>query len=233
MAAAALKNQYTSFLDKTKVTFPESWDKYADTLPEEPIRQFFLQYYKMAAPIALKVRKNMLGEKAANDDEMLTVFEQYMLHLVNNEAGDMIKTITGTSRETILKMIRQTLSDGELNGWGVDKIRSELFKTVGKNLRSNAFSRARAIAQTEIVKAANQAQMKAANSTNLEFRKYWLTSKLEGVRPTHQEAERYSIEKGGLRKDETFPNGLLHPGDPAGSAAEVINCRCQLVTEIV
>lgn len=26
--------------------------------------------------------------------------------------------------------------------------------------------------------------------------------------------------------DEKFPNGLMFPGDPSGSAAEVINCRC-------
>jgi hypothetical protein len=58
--------------------------------------------------------------------------------------------------------------------------------------------------------------------------KTWLTSHGPTVRPTHEEAE----EKYGdspIPVEEPFEVGgeqLMFPGDPSGSAEEVINCQC-------
>ncbi len=44
------------------------------------------------------------------------------------------------------------------------------------------------------------------------------------TRPSHQRVD------GEIREiDERFSNGLMFPGDPEGSAGEVINCRCVLL----
>ena len=110
---------------------------------------------------------------------------------------------------------------------------SKLYRTVGANLRGNGYARAKAIAQTEVISASNQASEYAAASTGYQYRKFWSTSGLENIRPSHIEAEQYSDAVNGLLPDERFPNGLLYPGDPSGEASEVINCRCVIMHEII
>jgi len=125
------------------------------------------------------------------------------------------------------------MSEGELGGYGIDKIRQNLTDQIGASIRGNVRARAKAIAQTEMISASNQASTFAAESTGLEYRKYWSTSHLQGIRPTHIMAEQDSIARGGLRNNEPFANGLMFPGDPAGPADEVCNCRCTVLHEIV
>jgi GNAT superfamily N-acetyltransferase len=53
----------------------------------------------------------------------------------------------------------------------------------------------------------------------------WHTMEDEKVRPTHLACE----AQGEVKIGEAFSNGLKYPGDPAGPAEEVCNCRCYLV----
>ena len=47
---------------------------------------------------------------------------------------------------------------------------------------------------------------------------------IKGQGKSHQKVD------GEIRElDEPFSNGLMFPGDPAGGAAEVVNCRCALL----
>lgn len=54
--------------------------------------------------------------------------------------------------------------------------------------------------------------------------KQWDSTLDKRTRPSHRKVD------GEIRElDETFSNGLIHPGDPNGIAKEVINCRCALL----
>jgi hypothetical protein len=232
MVYASLSAQYNDFLDRIKTLPVEMWDNAANAISEQPIKHFFNQFYPMSATLAQMTRKQMLQKKDAEDDLYLSVFERQMQYLAS-QSGEKITTITATSKERILAVIREVISEGNENGYGIDKLRDNLFSEVGKNLRGNGRARAKAIAQTEMISASNQASTYAAESTGLEYRKFWSTSHLQGIRPTHIMAEQDSIQRGGLKPNELFANGLKYPGDPSGPAEEVINCRCCILHEIV
>jgi len=247
---SALRTQYNQFLSRAAELPPSMWDNIL--IKEEPIRQFFEKFYPMSATLGQMTRKYMLSQKdkksqliaesseykvfrkSLEDDLYLSVYERQMQNLVGtSDYAARIKTITNTTKDRINTIVQQVMSEGELGGFGIEKIRQNLTDAIGESIRGNVRARAKAIAQTEMISASNQASTFAADSTGLEYRKYWSTSHLQGIRPSHMAAEQDSIARGGLRKDERFANGLLFPGDPAGPAEDVINCRCTILHVIL
>lgn len=104
------------------------------------------------------------------------------------------------------------------------------FKDIARNLNMQAgigLNKAMRIARTEghgvQIQAANDAQHKA-KAAGADIVKQW-DAALDGrTRDSHR------IVDGQIRElDEKFSNGMTYPSDPAGGAAEVINCRCALL----
>lgn len=216
-------------------------------IPEIITERFFKLYYPMAAPLAVMTYENLEKQASKKTEpdfkKKLTnsIFQSKLTEIVNTTAGEKITTITHTSVERIKDVIRGVLDEADTNGWGIPETTSNIFKTVGSNLRSNGYARARSIAQTELISASNQAAAYAAEKISsdygLKYKNFWSTSGLERTRESHLFAERYSDDKDGLDPDEQFPMGdgsyLRFPGDPDGEAQHTINCRCSLLTEIV
>lgn len=76
------------------------------------------------------------------------------------------------------------------------------------------------IARTEIISAHNNGAMQAYKQSEVVEEKEWISSRDANVRDSHQiDGEKVPI-------DQPFSNGLMYPGDPAGAAGDVINCRC-------
>lgn len=62
-----------------------------------------------------------------------------------------------------------------------------------------------------------------ATSQGVQIKRRWSASLDTKTRDSHA-----SIDGEEVGPEERFSNGLMYPGDPAGSAAEVINCRCSV-----
>jgi uncharacterized protein with gpF-like domain len=82
------------------------------------------------------------------------------------------------------------------------------------------------IVRTESALAANFATQQTARQIfpGSQMSKEWIAGSDARVRPAHQEADGQIV-----RFDEDFLVGgesLAYPGDPRGSAGNVINCRC-------
>lgn len=76
------------------------------------------------------------------------------------------------------------------------------------------------IARTEIVSSYNKGAMASYEQSEVVDKKEWISSRDADVRDSHQiDGEKVPIDK-------PFSNGLMYPGDPAGAAKDVVNCRC-------
>lgn len=118
---------------------------------------------------------------------------------------------------TTIKQIDAVLQEALNRGWGVDE-------TVA-NLENSDITkwRAKMIVRTESARATNFAQMVAADQSPYEVEKRWIAVDDARTRLSHSHAG-VDGEQVGLY--EPYSNGLYFPGDPLGSAREVINCRC-------
>lgn len=104
------------------------------------------------------------------------------------------------------------------------------YKVIARNIAADSnvgFNRAMRITRTEghrvQVQAAVDVQHKAKEK-GADVLKQW-SAALDGrTRESHARVD------GEIRElDEKFSNGLKYPGDSAGGAAEVVNCRCALL----
>jgi hypothetical protein len=232
----ALREQYQFMVDKIRQTDISQWMQIPENLPKKPIQDLLNTIYPMCAPLATMERKHLLRQKADTEEQVYnSVFQRKLTLIAQTLAGEKIVTITNTTKTQGLKVIRAVLDEADTEGWGVDVITREIYKQMNANLRGNAYARAKAIAQTEIISASNQASEAAANSTGYDYLKFWSTSGLPNIRESHIYAE--TMHADGIAKDANFDMGngnfMEYPGDPNGAAEEVINCRCTLMHEII
>lgn len=131
---------------------------------------------------------------------------------------DRANKMTDVSQETFDR-VKAVLEDGLTAG----NTMSQLADLVRGEFNDMSRSRALTVAMTESAAAYGDARQEGMNQAGVEWKK-WLTSGADNVRAAHAEANGQIVPA-----DETFDVGnemLMHPGDEAGSAGNVINCHC-------
>lgn len=121
--------------------------------------------------------------------------------------------------DDIFRDINSTIEDGINKGQSI----SDISNSVRQQFNGISKGRAKRIAMTETAAAYGRGRESAMEQAGVEY-KQWVTSGLGNVRPAHQEANGQVVAV-----NETFSVGgeaLRHPGDPSGSAGNVINCHC-------
>lgn len=138
---------------------------------------------------------------------------------IRARAKRLAEHVGKTTGRNISNVIRIGLSEG----MGTREIAKLIDKAV---FGGDAGYRATMIARTESIGALNQGEYDTAVDSGDVEGKEWLTQNDSDVRDTHLLCE----AEGMIPVSEQFvTNGMLHPGDQAGSADEVINCRCTLL----
>lgn len=171
------------------------------------------------------------GVAMERKEDFATFMTNAALRYIGNEA--IRQRITSVERTTRLSLIR-ALAQAFLEGLS----ENETVKTVLEVIGSISKVRARTIARTETHGAANYGSNVAAKKTDLPMRREWISAQDKRTRTTedgdlfdHVGANGQIVgaeEPFQIAKLDGGTEALMFPGDPNGSAGNVINCRCSL-----
>lgn len=181
---------------------------------------------------------------ATIDEYLKDCYETGFIGTLYDIAGQGIPIIAPIDQAAVIKAILtdSKISNGLYNRLGVDvaKLKKTItqeisrgiasglpYRDIARNIRNVSgapLSRAKTIARTEghrIQQTSTRDAQYAAKKRGADIVKQW-DATLDGrTRDSHRMVD------GEIRElDEEFSNGLMFPGDPSGSAAEVVNCRC-------
>ena len=169
-------------------------------------------------PIAKATARDLRAEKAAlEDDVWLAALRTY----ATSRAGTEIRVVSGTWKDTLVKLLRQILADDL--AISIEKATKELYQRYLATLEKWMCRR---IAQTEAMIGMAEAANDAAQTLSIPFTKQWCISGLGNTRASHELMDGVIVDE-----DEPFvlPGGMMmYPHDTSlgADAGEIINCAC-------
>lgn len=234
---AALKTQVDEFIKHYKRVGPSQATMH---ISSEPIHKVLVSLHKTVGPLwahktevhKMKPKRKSMTTPVSVKARMPMGFNERIVELMRQYYGiDLLndaEQITAYTRE----VIQNVLNDAALSGASINDI--------VRSLESNnelSTMRARRIARTETVTAANGAAVINAKELGVPLRKIWLAVQDKRTRHDHRMVDDMVVgiddafnvggsmmNQPGVRKQ---PNGLPVP------AKEVVNCRCTLGFEVI
>lgn len=164
-----------------------------------------------------KAKAANFGYNSEWSEQIIAYFREFLL----NKA---VIPISQTTRDQIMAVLQQAVNEG----WSYDKIAAEFADP------TMLLWRARRIARTETLIASNYGLKLAAEKSEYETGKEWISANDHRTRHGHRKVDgevvdedgRFAVgiytKKGILIRTEM----MFGPGDPEASAENVINCRC-------
>lgn len=190
-------------------------------ITDEKIRDLFIDIYKeVGFDYSKRIKKEI--EKNTKNVLFSESFLQDILIFLAGEGGVKIVSVRGTLIEDIIKAIQDKLK----NDTSLIALQDAIFEIVNKSQQFYKYQALR-IARTETTFASAFAAMREASKSNFELTKEWIAAKDDRTRRDHR------LENGQIIDfNEPFimadGSQLQYPGDPKGTAAQVINCRCTI-----
>lgn len=165
------------------------------------------------------------GEKGAgfgrNEAWIKEVIKYLQTHLLN-----FVQDITETMRQDILSILQK----------GIDQ--NLTIPEIVQNLQATGLieSRAKVIARTEIVRAANVGHSVAARSFPYEVSKKWSAAMDHRTRHSHVYINNHMVDEQGTFKVPVYKGDvqigwdeMQYPGDANAHGSNTINCRCRVI----
>jgi len=139
-------------------------------------------------------------------------------------AAERVVLVQGTAKATLTSILKRLSSDPEFMAMGEVEAGRILRQKFGQYSKSQA----ERLVRTEATNAANYATLESATDMfgQENLQKEWMTSVDGRERPAHRAVDGDIVDF-----KERFNVGgelLFQPGDPFGSAKNVVNCRCSV-----
>jgi len=178
-------------------------------------------YQQVKKDVAKLLKKKRLIPIGYNEELVNEIIQYFKDHLLDKA----VLPITDTMREWILKK----LIEGQQKSLSITEIVNDLVK------QDFPRNRAFVITRTEVLRAANFGSQQGAKKAGYQLQKFWISAKDFRTRRIPRDQYSHLVMNGvTLNIDEAYhvparSGGyelLMFPGDPNGSAADVIQCRC-------
>jgi len=167
------------------------------------------------------------SKKSGRDFERKDYFGGYddaVSEWISTTTALKVTQIAGTTFEQALGIIAQATGEAISQGLGEAQTGKLIRDTMREHGAAMTVARSRIIARTETHAASQAASQTAAAESGLRLKKEWIAAGGDRTRDDHQDADGQTV---GINEDFNVGGEHLHtPGDPNGSAENVINCRC-------
>jgi hypothetical protein len=188
------------------------------------INMYTEMYSKIGLHFALWYYKNVdkLLNKASDLDNLMSIWSKSFAFVGQQVGAQRVTLVSGTAKNTLIAVTQKLMSDPAFMNQG-EKVKAKMLKT-----QFNRYStyQAKRLVRTEATNAANYATIVSAQSVfdGRDLMKTWHTSLDGRERASHGAANGQTVPNAG--KFSVQGQFLKWAGDPAGSASNVINCRC-------
>lgn len=224
----ALKEQVAQVVDRVNGSSSIGvWMAAIGAVKTRPMEDVLLELYQQVGPLWASYTKVHKEAKLQVKARLPMGFSDRIVQLMRDYYGIDIFLDAVTITENTKKYIADVLSEAAEAGWSFDQIVKEL----GAKPELSAM-RARRIARTETVTAANGAALINAKESGLAMDKVWISVRDNRTRQSHRMEDNTRVNV-----DDPFKVGktgalMMAPGvrkQPDGSPVpldEFINCRC-------
>lgn len=125
------------------------------------------------------------------------------------------------------KGLQNAVLQGTIQGERLDQISNRIARSMAMRNENTAKTFART-AMTGAQNAGRQYRLEEARSKGVNVKKEWMATLDSHTRDSHADVDGEVVDV-----DKKFSNGLEYPGEPGGAPAEVYNCRCTMVADLV
>jgi hypothetical protein len=178
--------------------------------------------YQTIGKRAATAIKDTQGKSFKRAVPMAPAFEEGMGRYIRKNAARKVKDIDDTTKARIAILIQHGIDDGLTN--------AEVAASIRQAALIDSAYRSALIARTESHSAANAGSLESAIDSDVVLEKEWIFTEDERTRDG-MDSEFDHTDVDNVPVDEPFivsGEELMYPGDPSGSAGNIINCRCAI-----